>query len=383
MKNLCLAPWNHIQINGDGVINPCCAFSPTIYNKKYDSLQDAFDGIENDFLRKRMLKDEKIASCEKCNMYENLNKFSYRMHFNKKYDRDTIKNPKIRELELSLDNTCNFKCVTCSSRFSSRWFNDDKLMIKHGFSRHSNALLQDKQVINNSGDLNDLDLSELNYLKIIGGEPFINIKYLTILKNILIENTDLAIITNNSVFPVKWLDTILRSKSLRIFISIDGVYDTGEFVRYGMNFNKFTKNLLKWKKIEEECENVSIVFNFVTHSMNVLNLKNTIKYLEECGFPIEVDEMRNERLEVDFLKEPSYLNISYLPDTTKKMIEEKLDFNLNGKRDMIVNFMYSHKFRINECRNFKKYVLFLSQFRNKEISKDSEDVFNSVCMNLR
>ena len=117
-KSLCLAPWNHIQINAEGVVNPCCMFYPTVYHKKYNNLQEAFDGSENKELRQRMLNGEKIEGCHKCDLYESLNKFSYREYFKMHYDKSTFKNPKIRELEFALDNTCNFKCLTCNSRFS-------------------------------------------------------------------------------------------------------------------------------------------------------------------------------------------------------------------------------------------------------------------------
>ena len=47
-KYFCMAPWSHIQQNSYGEINPCCMFygNDKIYNKKYESLQDAFDGEE-------------------------------------------------------------------------------------------------------------------------------------------------------------------------------------------------------------------------------------------------------------------------------------------------------------------------------------------------
>ena len=103
MSTLCKAAWNHIQINAEGTINPCCMFSPTIYLNQYDNLQDAFDGIENQTMRNNMLKNVSIEGCHKCDLYESLNKKSYRSYFNEKYDDSTIGNPKIRELEIALD----------------------------------------------------------------------------------------------------------------------------------------------------------------------------------------------------------------------------------------------------------------------------------------
>ena len=369
-KSLCLAPWNHIQINAEGIVNPCCMFYPTEYHKKYNNLQEAFDGSENKDLRQRMLNGEKIEGCSKCDLYESMNKFSYREHFNRKYaieddiqviDAPSIKNPKIRELEFALDNTCNFKCVTCSSRFSSKWYEDDLELIKEGISRHSQAIKNKTQILRNVNNLDDLDLSELNYLKLIGGEPFINDRYVDILKKLNLENLDLALITNNSVFPKKWIEYILKVKQLNLHISIDGVYDVGEFVRNGMNFEKFHKNLIQWKKLSEEHDHIDIKFNFVVHSLNILNLKSTVDYLISLGFVINVDHVKEEIFEVDFLKDPEYINLSYLPVRTKKFVEGQLNFSLNGKRDMIVDFMYSNDHDKSIMEKFLKYCMFLEQ----------------------
>ena len=372
--SLCLAPWNHIQINAEGIINPCCMFSPTIYHKQYNNLQEAFNGSENQNLRERMLKGEKIKGCEKCDLYESLNKFSYREHFDLKYESSTIDKPKIRELEFALDNVCNFKCVTCSSRFSSKWYNDDLELIKIGIPRYSEAISNRKKIMKNVNNLENLDLSELNYLKLIGGEPFINDSYIDILKMLNLKNLELALITNNSVFPEKWIELILKVKTLNLHISIDGVYEVGEFVRSGMNFKKFTDNLIKWKKLSDTNSNIDIKFNFVVHSLNILNLKSTIKYLEDLGFKIEVNHIKEQKFEIDFLKEPYYINLSYLPTSLKKIIEKQLDFNLNGKRDMIVDFMYSNNHDKKIMKTFLKYCIFLE--RKKTIPKECEFILN-------
>jgi len=371
---LCKAPWNHIQINAEGTVNPCCMFSPTIYHKEYKNLQEAFDGYENQNLRKRMLDGELIEGCQKCDLYESLNKFSYREHFDMKYDTSTLQNPKIRELEFALDNVCNFKCVTCSSRFSSKWYRDDLRLINLGIPRYSEAISRGKNVIKNVNNLDDLDLSELNYLKLIGGEPFINDAYIDILKKLNLENLELALITNNSVFPEKWIDLIMKVKILNLHISIDGVYDVGEFVRLGMNFKKFNENLIRWKKLSEIESKIDIKFNFVVHSLNVLNLKPTMKYLEDMGFKIEVNHIKEQKLEIDFLKEPYYINLSYIPDSLKEIIEKKLDFNLNGKRDMIVDFMYSNKHNKKIMKTFFKYCMFLE--KKNSLPEECEFILN-------
>ena len=370
MSTLCKAAWNHIQINAEGTINPCCMFSPTIYLNQYDNLQDAFDGIENQTMRNNMLKNVSIEGCHKCDLYESLNKKSYRSYFNEKYDDSTIGNPKIRELEIALDNVCNFKCVTCSSRFSNAWFEEDKQLNEINLRRYSLALEKNSPIINNEIDLKKIDLSELRFLKIIGGEPFINKKYLSLLELVDLSKLDFLIVTNNSIFPKKWIKYILEMKKATIFISLDGVYEVGEFVRYGMNFDKFNRNLLKWKKISENNKNVNLIFNFVAHSMNILNYNDTRKYLIDMGFDIRA-------LEIDFLKEPSYINLINLPLKTKNFIEKILI--KTEKSQMIIDYMYSKKENTDKINDFIKYFMFLEN--RKTLPLECEIIFNNVIEN--
>ena len=48
------------------------------------------------------------------------------------------------------------------------------------------------------------------------------------------------------ILPKKWINLLDKAKFLHATISIDGIYDVGEFVRYGFNMNRFTRNLIKW-----------------------------------------------------------------------------------------------------------------------------------------
>ena len=103
-------------------------------------------------------------------------------------------------------------------------FHDDDLeLIEAGIPRNSQAIKTKTKILKNVNNLDDLDLSELKFLKLIGGEPFINDKYIDILKKINLENLELALITNNSVFPKRWIEHILKVNQLSLRISIDGV----------------------------------------------------------------------------------------------------------------------------------------------------------------
>ena len=321
-------------------------FAPSMYKKEYKSLQEAFDGPENADLRKRMLAGEKIKGCEKCDLYTEIGIEPYRNYF----DHYDINNPKIRELEFSFDNHCNFKCVTCNSRFADGWYKEDIELLDMGLSRtKSKAVRQGHGLVTYPGNIKDLDLSELRYLKILGGEPFINRKYLELLESIDLSNLTVMLTTNNSVFPKDWIETILKCKKFRLMVSLDGIDDVGEFVRYGMKQSRFTKNLMKWKEVADDNEQVVGSFNYVFHILNSLNLNKTIEYTERTGW----------RFVVDFLTGPEYLNVQHLPWNLKQEI--KRNITKYSEVSAIENFLDGGIYNDKHMKDFIKYTNFLEQ----------------------
>ena len=339
MKHFCMAPFTHIQLNPYGEINPCCIFDKRIY-QKYDSLFQAFNSPENKDLRSKMIKDEWIEGCEKCYRDDEIGKSSYRKNFNSKYDKKYIQNPKIKELEFSASNLCNFKCMDCNYKFSSA--------IDGKVSRNS---------------LPDLDLSELEDLKILGGEPFMDPLYLELFKTLKIENINLMIVTNNSIFPnEKWREYLTRFKSLNYNVSIDGISDVAEFVRYGTKWSRFEKNF------DKQLKHFFVIPHYVFHTLNSTDLTDTIKWLESKG-------ITNNTISYDFLDAPEWLNASYLPSNVKDII---INNNNNFLQKEIINFLKTNVFD-------KNYCIELINWMNKRDSLPNkcEEIYYEVSKCLR
>ena len=278
-----------------------------------------------------------------------------------------IDNPKIRELEYSIDNLCNFKCVTCNSRFSSKWLKDDNELIILGISRPiSKAVKQNKARISYHEKMKECDLSELQYLKLLCGEPFINEKYLELLHSIDLSKLTIMITTNNSVFPKKWIKTLLKCKKIRLMISIDGVDEVGEFVRYGMKQKIFTKNLRLWKNISNDYSNLEISFNYVFNILNSYNLNKTLDYIKS--------ENHEGIFIVDYLTGPDYLNAQFLSDNIKKNIE--IHISKYKKNHEIVSFLKNKNFSDKIMKDFLMYCNFLE--KRIQLPKECEDIYNEV-----
>ena len=345
MKHFCMAPFVHIQRNSFGEFNPCCMFSDRIYSD-YISIYEAFNSGENNNLRQRMLNDEKIEGCNKCYRDESLGKHSYRQRFNERYKQEYIDNPKIKELELALSNKCNYKCVDCNTKFSSSWYEDDLLLERTHYTFKGRD-------VKNTIHEEDFKIMDLNEIKILGGEPFLDKRYIDVFKKIDAENIKLFLVTNNSVFPNKeWIEQLKRFKHINFNISIDGVHEVAEFVRYGTKFIKFEKNYKKW--LDLNFHNIDIIPHFVFHSLNVLNFDQTIDWLIDV-YDSDIETILNY-ISYDFLSMPEMLNCSFLTDECKNMI---VDNSVYFKNEL-ENFLESNSYNSTYIDELKKFVSFLN-----------------------
>ena len=361
MKHFCMAPFVHIQKNSFGEYNPCCMFNDRIYSE-YDSIHQAFNGDENKLLRKKMLKDEYISGCDKCYRDESLGKKSYRQRFNERYDESYIKHPIIKELEIALSNKCNFKCVDCNTKFSSSWYDDDILLGRDFYIKKGRNIRN--KVIDN-----DFDEMDLNEIKILGGEPFLDNRYIEIFKKLDTSKITLFFVTNNSIFPnEKWIEQFSNFKFINFNISIDGVHDVAEFVRFGTKFSKFEKNYKKWLAISPD--NMQIIPHFVFHSLNILNFDDTVDWLSTV-YEKKIEDILH-LLSYDFLSQPEMLNASFLPDDCKHMIINRSKY----LRKEIQDFFQINKKNNTHLKDLIRYSKFLN-LRN-DIPIQSKEVLSCL-----
>lgn len=345
-----MAPFVHIAIDAQSRIRPCCMFYPTIYKKKYDNVLSIFDGDENQVLRDKMLNGEKIDACSKCYIDEKIGKKSYRQRFNNRYlSQNNIKNPKIRELEIAFGNKCNLKCVTCNSYYSSSWKKDDLLL--------SNLIPRKIEMQKNIEQIDDeflkYDWSELKEIKVLGGEPFLYKEYIDFFNKLDLKKITLFLVTNNTIFPNDlWLKALGKFKKVKINISIDGIDDIAEFVRYGTKFQRFDKNLSKWKKFSETIDQFELIPHVVFHSLNCFSINQILDWLN-----FKFDNDISSKLSYDFLDAPDYLNIKYLPDEIKN--DMLSDLRHDFIQEPLNNYLLSEDVNYSHLSNLIKYISFL------------------------
>ena len=341
-KYFCMAPFVHIR-NVGGIPSPCCMIKENLIDCHTPrNLNSAFISPEWENFRQEMLKNEFNPNCTNCYIEEDNNLMSLRKNLNEHHlSFSNIKNPKIRDIDMAMSNKCNFKCVTCGIDNSSAWYDEEKLL-KSLISRPEFPFEHDEPILDSSKPLEDVNIDDIRVIRMLGGEPFLDKKFLSFLKKLKLEEVKIFFVTNCSIFPKQWLETLSKAKELVVMFSIDGVNEVGEFVRFGYKQSVFDRNLKKWLNFLDT-KKTTIYYHFVCHIMNVLNYDATIKYLKQF----------DGKIWLSMLHTPEYLNLKYLPDNIKDIIESKV------KSDSILKHLKSGFYDKKHCDDFLKYIFFL------------------------
>ena len=205
-KTYCPLPFSHLAIRPNGDVYPCCAFrwdsvpadfkisDPNIFNHPF--LED---------IRTKMKNNEVVEGCSKC--YENEEKTgkSTRLYFLEKGQDFGLNianiDPSLVYLDLALSNTCNNKCRMCGPELSTSWYNDAKLLNR----KIPKGILEQKTVLEN------YDLSQLRFIKLIGGEPLMEqAKFVDVLQRCNRSQLSILLTTNVTLIPNDELLSLIK-----------------------------------------------------------------------------------------------------------------------------------------------------------------------------
>ena len=162
-------------------------------------------------------------------------------------------------LEIYVDNVCNLSCVYCGPRFSSRidaerkkfgYFNKNGLILDDSFQK----IPEFDQAVDQMWVWLKDNVHKLKRLHLLGGEPFYQKQFDTFLEffdNNPCPELEFNIVTNLVISKAKLEDYIGRMKLLMakrklkrldITVSIDCWGPEQEFVRWGIDLEKFREN---------------------------------------------------------------------------------------------------------------------------------------------
>jgi len=309
-SNRCSHASHGLDISPGGWIKPCCIIDGSIFPKiniRNNTLEEyrQHPGVLD--LQKKLEAGERPDACKVCWQYEDNNIQSQRQIENARHYAGN-------RVSLAIGNLCNYRCRICgpdsSSKLSKEWeviFGEKKM--KQDWYKED-YIWQD--VLDNAKDL--------NYLQIVGGEPFlleIN-QHIALLQKCIdvgaAKNMVLHYVTNGSIRPTqKLLDLMDHFKTVDILMSMDGIGEHFEYNRKGGNWETFKSNLFFWR--DRYAPNQLTGLNITVSAFTVFYLDKILTWCKKNGV--------HNTVFLNKLEWEPYYRVGVLPKSVKEMIKKE------------------------------------------------------------
>ena len=371
-KTFCPAPFMQMQLSKDGEFGPCC-FTADNWSDKDSTIAEKWNHASVNTLRKNLLDGKQDKACSRCWGEEAANKQSLRQRylnfkginnlekkvFQKIVEKETYKDyPRV--LQLMPGNECNLACPSCKPELSSKW-NSIARQKDYGvfqkLTKNWNLTKEQYQDIVDNSD-------KLQKIELFGGEPFLNKQNeINLLDKLIEKGTSKEITlyfnTNGTIYNEKLLEKLIKNfKFLEIRLSIDGIGDQFEYLRYGAKFDQVIANADKFAKLEKsDFECICTVSTF-----NVLYLKEYDDFFHKKGWSVFFN----------IANYPSYLEIYNIPEQVKGSI------GLDSKFADVTEFLTNKKCDEIEWHKFISYTKIIEKNRGQSFSKTFPEFYELV-----
>ena len=351
---MCLAKWTQVTLQLQNGHNHSCHHPKThkISDKEIARNPSALHNTKHKkFRRKEMLEGERPEECDYCwNVEDNSDRFSDRIFksgedWSYPYLNEIVNstwrddyNPKY--VEVAFSNACNFKCSYCGPAYSSKWVEEVEQF--SGYPTLDNFNSFDWLKNENKFPLKQTEYNpyvdafwkwwpelykDLHTFRITGGEPLMSKDTWDVLDFILEnsnpnKNLKLAINSNLGV-PDKLIDKLIekikkiedegRVKELIIFTSCDTWGEQAEYIRTGLEFNRFWDNI---NKILSASNRVNIIIMSTYNALSVFNYSELIHNV----YKLKTEYASFDRywtsavfLDSSYLRHPQHQTVQVLP----------------------------------------------------------------------
>ena len=213
-------------------------------------------------------------------------------------------NHQILTYQIHTSNLCNQACVTCSSKFSSKWAEIEKRM----------------SIVPTPTFYADPKGIGVNYqtakrIELLGGEPLFDSRTFDILEQLIKHNnTDcfISIVTNGSIsLTDKHHKLLSKFTDLNICISIDGIGPVFEYMRWPGKWDTLTQNIAQYKSIAK-----SLSVSYTLSSLNALYYDETVSWFQQQNLPFNHNVVTY----------PNWASINATPNILKQHLKQKNNF---------------------------------------------------------
>ena len=375
--SFCPRPWAGVCIQATGAYKPCCLTKDVMRRKDGSPLhigesdpESAMNSPSMKSIRKDMLAGRWPEECVKCENFfksglrptnvfsrykfakdvnpENYPGYQRAKQFTESDGSVSLKQFPLFFLDVSFDNLCNLKCVTCHSGLSSSWLKEDKILF--GNSRYDQRTrdaavksavksASKKPGGQSGGELSKRELfqnlilekitkhiPDLRRVYVSGGEPLLTKAYYKFLDSCLQAGSasQISIEFNSNItrLPERVFDRMRRFKKIQINMSIDGAGAVNDFCRYPSRWDLIEKNISRFDN--ETQGNFMFQIHSTFHILNIWFLPEFIEYVMRKNYR----RISNAFVPLFYhnpVLRPGFLNTNILPAKAKEKIKKRFE----------------------------------------------------------
>ena len=323
----CRQPFVNIRIDSGSMpqFRPCCHYK---INFDVDNVDAYLIHPELTKLQENMADgNDFLPGCFACKSQEAKGQQSWRQFYNLNYQ--PVCDPKIKELEIFTNNTCNLKCLMCDPAYSTALGAERK---KLGWIDSYESWDFSQTAIETIEKLQDLES-----ISLIGGEFFLSKNCLDILDIAVKKKLTLRVITNATVLTQKHIQYLQKISSLDMQISLDGINHSYDFLRYPAKWKDVSNHVISLKKILPR-QNIHV--NTVVQVLNFENLPLQLDWCNKIMLPVRLTNLQLPRWLEWRILNPREKNT--LIETVKHQID-KVNLTLSQKQSFEAFFQTIHR----------------------------------------
>lgn len=337
LDKFCVLPWLNLNTNTNGYVKLCCAITidhhvsdyDSPFNLGYDDIETIWNSMYMSIARTGHRKNEGAYECQDCYKLEKVSGHSPRKGQNETWTNRKYNDPELNEylakvadnriypvaeqlpisLELRLGNQCNLKCISCWGMSSSLIQEERKqILVSEKLVDHNLLWLHNKWE-EEVEQIERLDVKEwyetdmfyknfrkmapkLRRLYTTGGEPtLIKANYRMLEELIAAGNTKCRIefTSNMAAWNPKFYEALSQFDKVEVQMSIDGVANLAEYIRYGSEWNKVRENVITVMNMSANKPGWKINVFTVLQAMNYANITEIWEFLHEVAEQTQKD----------------------------------------------------------------------------------------------
>jgi organic radical activating enzyme len=351
--SMCFAKWKQTTLYLQTGENSSCHL-PAPHKIPLEEIAVNPSALHNTIFKKKqqkqMLEGKKPSECAYCWRVQESSKEIYNDRITKSADywalpyKDEILKAGTNDvnpsyLEVSFSNVCNLKCGYCNPFVSSKYMEEIKQFGPYPTSNNFNAL-GNRKIYLEREDNPYVDAfwkwwpnlyKDLKVFRITGGEPLLSKHTFKVLDYIIQNpnpNLELNINSNLSV-PVELIENLIDKvkyildnklvKSFTLFTSCEAHGNKAEYIRFGLNYNKWIENCnLVLSKLDTAKLSIMAAYN-------ALSVTSFIPFLEDIK-KIKSQYPNRVGIDVPFVRKPDHLSVFILTEDLVEEIKKHVKF---------------------------------------------------------